>query len=73
MWNYENTASWSALSNNRDRITHQRRTKQRKKEQQEEWTWEQILDGKGSWTWEEIQKGWNRRPSEEVEAARAER
>ena len=33
------------------------------------WTWEDILDGKGSYTWEEILAGRDRLPWEQVEAA----
>ncbi|XP_045571728.1 uncharacterized protein isoform X2 [Salmo salar] len=67
----------SSASNedSRYRITHQQRTKQRRKEKQQEnslmdsWTWEQILDGEGPWT----QAGEYRLPQWEIEAARAER
>ena len=66
------------------RITHQNRTKRRGKGQrrqqqqqqqqrpasQEEWTWEDVLDGKGCYTWEEILAGKDRLPWEQVEAAR---
>ena len=50
----------------RDRTTHHKNTKQRG---QEEWTWEDILNGKGSWTWEEILAGRDRLPWEQTEAA----
>jgi hypothetical protein len=49
----------------RDRITHQTRTKQRENEEQcimGKWTWEEVLDGAGPWS----QPG-------ELEAAKAER
>ena len=36
----------------------------------EEWTREDILNGKGSYTWEEILAGRDRLPWEQVEAAR---
>ena len=49
-----------------DRRSHHQRTKQHV---QEEWTWEEILDGAGPWT----QAGEYRRPKEEIEAAKAER
>ena len=43
-------ALWStSSSDDRDRTSNHKRTKQRGKE---DWTWEDILDGKGSWTWE---------------------
>ncbi|XP_071239026.1 alkylglycerol monooxygenase-like isoform X2 [Salvelinus alpinus] len=56
----------------RYRTTHQKRTEQRGNQEQrvlDSWTWEEILDGKGSWA----QPGEYRRPKEELEAARAER
>ncbi|KAM9544483.1 uncharacterized protein ACWYII_035825 [Salvelinus alpinus] len=59
-----------------NRNTHHNRTKRieegRQEQQQwgkEEWTWEEILDGKGPWT----QPGEYRRPKAELEAAKAER
>ena len=69
---------------NHYRITHPTRTKRRGKQQrrqqqqqqqqrpasQEEWTWEDVLDGKGCYTWEEILAGKDRLPWEQVEAAR---
>uniref|UniRef100_A0A8K9UVX3 Pyrin domain-containing protein n=1 Tax=Oncorhynchus mykiss TaxID=8022 RepID=A0A8K9UVX3_ONCMY len=54
------------------RNTHHQRTKQRGDERQrylENWTWEEILDGKGPWA----QAGEYRRPEAELEAAKAER
>jgi hypothetical protein len=57
-------------------MTHHQRTKQRGNKQQqeqrykEEWTWEDILDGKGCYTWEEILAGRDRLPWEQVEADR---
>jgi hypothetical protein len=69
MWNYEHAAFWSDPSNSRDRITHHQRTKQRGTEQQEKWTWEDILDGEGPWS----QAGEYRRPKEEIKAAKKER
>ena len=46
-------AVWSDHYDAYDRPTHQKRTKQRRKEQQEEykesWTWEEILAGEGPW------------------------
>ena len=61
---------------NRDRITHRKRTKQRvnRQEQPKEemrnkdfWTWEEILDGRGPWA----KPGECSRPKvEQVEAAR---
>ena len=70
-------APWSLHYDTRDRTTHQPRTKQRGKEQQEKnymdyletWTWEEILDGAGPWH----QAGEYCRPLEEIEAAKAER
>ena len=71
---------WSDLSyssseeeDERYRITHQPRTKQRGNGQwqksQDSWTWEEILDGKGPWA----QAGEYRRLKAELEAAKAER
>ena len=58
---------------NRYRITHHQRTKQRGNGQQQRsqdtWTWEEILNGKGPWA----QAGEYRRPKAELEAAKAER
>ena len=73
---YSNHAApWSHRYNERDRITHQTRTKQREKEEQRmieqtAWTWDEILDGKGSWTWEEILAGEDRLPWRQVEMER---
>ncbi|XP_064814960.1 uncharacterized protein LOC135530588 [Oncorhynchus masou masou] len=50
--------------------SHHKRTRQRGEKQQcflEEWTWEEILEGKGPWA------GEHRRPKEELEASKAER
>ena len=64
--NYNHAAFWSASPSqeeNRDRTTHHKRTKrrgerQRKQEQRkEEWTWDDVLDGKGYYTLEEILAG----------------
>jgi hypothetical protein len=52
MYSYH-TAPWYPRYDERDRITHQKRTKQREKEEQRlmgRWTWEEILDGAGPWT-----------------------
>jgi hypothetical protein len=70
MINTYHAAPWSSPSstNSRYRTTHYQRIKQRGKK--EEWTWEDILDGKGSYTWEEIQAGRDHLPWEQVEAAR---
>jgi hypothetical protein len=57
---------------NMDRITHHKRTKQRgtqEQRDQDSWTWEEILDGKGPW----VQPWEYRRPKVELEAAKAER
>ena len=66
-------ALWSLHYDDRDRITHQPRTKQRGNGQPQRspdsWTWEEILDGKGPW----VQPGEYRRPKAELEAAKAER
>ena len=65
-------APWSHPFNERDRMTHQTRTRQREKDEQRlmgKWTWEEILDGAGPWT----QPGEYYRPKEELEAAKAER
>ena len=60
-------ALWSTpFDESRYRRPHQKRTKQHG---QDEWTWEEILDGKGPWT----RAGEYRRPREQMEAARAER
>ncbi|XP_070298705.1 uncharacterized protein [Salvelinus sp. IW2-2015] len=66
-------APWSTSFDGRDRTSHHQRTKQRGKGEQrfqEDWTWEDILDGKGSWTWEEILAGRDRLLWEQVEALR---
>ena len=75
--NTYHAAFWSASYDDPDRITHQPRTKrrgdrQRQQEQRkkEEWTWEDVLDGKGCYTWEEILAEKDRLPWEQVEAAR---
>ena len=57
--NYNHVAFWSASPSqeeSRDRITHHNRTKRRddRQRQQEQrnqdfWTWEEILDGRGPW------------------------
>ena len=67
---------YSSSEEERDRITHHQRTKQRGNGQQQQqqrsqdsWTWEEILDGKGPWA----QAGEYRRPKAELEAAKAER
>jgi hypothetical protein len=59
-------APFSQYDNSRNRRSHHQRTKQRG---QEEWTWEEILDGKGPWA----QAGEYRHLKEEMEAAKAER
>ena len=62
-------ALWSSSpspNDNHYRTTHHQRTKQRGRE---DWTWEDILDGKGSYTWEEILAGRDCLPWEQVEAA----
>ena len=76
MTNPNSAAFWStSSSDSRYRITHQTRTKRRKRKEQQDycvmdkWTWEQILDGEGPWT----QAGDYRLPQWEIEAARAER
>jgi hypothetical protein len=55
-------APWSPLYDDCDRTTHHKMTKQCEKEEQRfmeqtAWTWDEILDGKGSWTWEKILAG----------------
>ena len=46
MWNSTHAAPWSTyLYNDRDRISHQVRTKQRAQEVKESWSWEEILGG----------------------------
>ena len=68
--NTYHAALWSMPSDERrDRTTHHKKTKQRG---QEEWTWEDILNGKGSWMWEDILAGRDRLPWEQTEAARRE-
>ena len=67
--NTYHAAPWSSTpSNSRYRTTHHQWTKQRG--ELEEWTWEDILNGKGSYTWEEILAGRDRLPWDQVEAAR---
>jgi hypothetical protein len=66
MWNSTQAAPWSTHYNDRDRRSHQKRTEQRC---QEEWTWEDNLDGEGPWT----QAGEHHHPREQMEAAREER
>ena len=61
----QHAALWSPLYDSRYRTTHHQRTKQR----DQEWTWEDILDGKGPGS----QAGEYCRPREEIEAAKAER
>jgi hypothetical protein len=68
--NTYHAAPWSPSYDRRYRRSHHKRTKQRG---QEDWTWEDILDDKGSWTWEEILAGRDRLPWEQVEAARESR
>ena len=77
-------AIWSdslSTDERRYRITHHTRTerrgnRQRQQEQRKEdelfgeWTWEDVLDGKGCYTWEEILAGRDRLPWEQVEALR---
>ena len=77
--NFNHAAFWSSSPSpeeSRNRITHHNRTKRRgdRQRQQEQrnqdfWTWEEILDGKGPWA----QPGEYRRPKEELEAAKEER
>ena len=73
--NTHHAALWSSPHSNdeRYRITHQPRTKQRGIVQQQKsldsWTWEEFLDGEGPWA----QAGEYRRPKAELEAAKAER
>ena len=53
------------------RKTRQRQHEQRKEDELfGEWTWEDVLDGKGCYTWEEILAGRDRLPWEQVEALR---
>ena len=68
MTNTYHAALWSSPSstNGRYRTTHHKQTKQRG--EKEEWTWEDILDGKGSYTWEEILAGRDRLPWEQLKA-----
>ncbi|KAM9552338.1 uncharacterized protein ACWYII_032643 [Salvelinus alpinus] len=59
----------------RYRTTHQPRAKQRSQrrkgqEKKEQWTWDDVLDGKGVYTWEEILAGRDRLPWEQLEALR---
>ena len=55
MWKLYRALAWSDIHyNDRDRISHPQRTKQRAQEEEVSWTCEEILDGQGSWTWEEI-------------------
>jgi hypothetical protein len=79
--NDNHAAFWSpspSQEERRYRTTHHNRTKrrgdrQRQQEQRkEEWTWDDVLDGKGCYTWEEILAGKDRLPWEQVEAARRE-
>ncbi|XP_052314142.1 proline-rich protein 36-like isoform X1 [Oncorhynchus keta] len=77
--NTYHAALWSdpsSTSECRYRNTHHQRTKQRGNGQEQErqrylenWTWEEILDGKGPWA----QPGEYCRPKAELEAAKAER
>ena len=63
-------APWSGhfLHEDRDRTTHHKRTMRHGREEKTEWTWEDILEGKGSW--EEILAGKDHLPWKQVEAAR---
>ena len=68
-------APWFISEDSHYRTTHQTRTKQQKgrkpqEKKREEWTWEDVLDGKGAYTWEEILAGRDRLPWEQVEALR---
>ncbi|XP_064883289.1 protocadherin-16-like [Oncorhynchus nerka] len=52
-------------------INRQRQLEQQKEDELfGEWTWEDVLDGKGCYTWEEILAGRDRLPWEQVEALR---
>ncbi|KAM9421114.1 uncharacterized protein ACWYII_021341 [Salvelinus alpinus] len=72
------TSSEDEESVSRYRITHQHaktkrqgKTKRSKgQERKEQWTWDDVLDGKGCYTWEEILAGRDRLPWEQVEALR---
>ena len=58
--NSYHAAPWSPPYNERDRIIHHKRTKQRDEEEQrfvESRTQDEILDGKTSWTLEEVMAG----------------
>jgi hypothetical protein len=71
MYSYH-AAPCSPRYDERDRKTHQTRTKQREKEEQRlmgKWTWEEILNGAGPWT----QLREYRHRKEELETAKAER
>jgi hypothetical protein len=59
-------APWSSFNVGRYRISHHQWTKQRG---QEDWTWEEILEGAEPWT----RAKEYRRPKEQMEAAKAER
>ena len=75
MYSYHATP-WSPLYDERDRITHHKRTKQRDKEEQrfvESRTRDERLDGKTSWTWEEVMAGDKTLPWKQVERAQEER
>ncbi|KAM9426850.1 uncharacterized protein ACWYII_019844 [Salvelinus alpinus] len=74
--NHYSSSSYEGEEEHRYRITHQTQIKQRvngqPRQQQwekEDWTWEEILDGKGPWA-EPVEC---RRPKAELEAAKAER
>ncbi|KAM9407747.1 uncharacterized protein ACWYII_027556 [Salvelinus alpinus] len=69
------TSSEDEESDSPYRITHHTRAKQRSQrskgqEKKEQWTWDDILDGKGCYTWEEILAGRDRLPWEQLEALR---
>jgi hypothetical protein len=57
MWNPDHAARWSEYASSsydeRDRISHHTRTKQRAQEGMASWSLEEIEE-RISWTWEEV-------------------
>ncbi|KAM9395987.1 uncharacterized protein ACWYII_033859 [Salvelinus alpinus] len=71
------TSSEDEESDSPNRITHHAKTKRQREtkrskgqERKEQWTWDDVLDGKGVYTWEEILAGRDRLPWDQLEALR---
>ena len=68
----QHDAPWSPVYDDRDRTTHQKKTKQRVKK---EWTpcTREKEEWRTSWTWEEVMAGDKTLPWNQVEIAQEER